>query len=186
MTFTSATDAAKHYGVSRTTIYNWIAKGKLAPFPKAERPNTEPRRKRTQRRYPNGSIVFTVTLSDPGWHALKELHAAWSARERGPIFRQAVIQQAIALLDETQFNADVAREWAAGYRVEHNKNRLVTRWTPDEYQQLERVQTWYEQRMSEAGIGAGRRWSLGTPGRGRLCDFALFMALRNDLLTTST
>jgi hypothetical protein len=186
MTFTSAADAAKHYGVSRTTIYNWITKGKLAPFPKAERPNTEPRTKRKPRRYPNGSTVFTVTLSDPGWQALEDLHEQWSARESGPIFRQSVIQQAIALLDETQFDPEIAREWAVGYRVEHNKNRLVTRWTPDEYAQLERVQTWYEQRMSEAGIGAGRRWSLGKPGRGRLCDFALFMALRNELLTVST
>jgi hypothetical protein len=148
-------------------------------------PAVKPRTKRKPRRYPNGSTVFTVTLSDPGWQALEELYAAWSARESGPIFRQSVIQQAVAMLDETQFDPEIAREWAAGYRVEHNKNRLVTRWTPDEYQQLERVQEWYEARMSAAGIGAGRRWSLGTPGRGRLCDFALFMALRSELLTAS-
>lgn len=183
MTFTSATVAAKHFGVSRTTIYNWITKGKLAPFPKAERTPTESRRKRTPRRYPNGSIVFTVTLSDPGWQALEELHAQWSSRDSGPIFRQSVIQQAIAMLDETQFDQEIAHEWAAGYSLEQNKNRLVTRWTPDEYAQLERVQSWYEQRMADAEIGKGRRWARGKPGRGRVCDFALFMALRNEVLT---
>jgi hypothetical protein len=157
----------------------WLVHKDHAPAMKA-------RTKRKPRRYPNGSIVFTVTLSDPGWQALQELHEQWSARESGPIFRQSVIQQAIALLDETQFDPEIARAWAAGYRVTNNKNRLVTRWTPEEYAQLRRVQTWYEQRMSEAGIGAGRRWSLGTPGRGRLCDFALFMALRSEVLTANT
>lgn len=145
-----------------------------------------PASKRTtakQRAYPQGSIIFTVTLSDRGMEALNTLHERYSDREGRPIFRQGVIQQAIAMLDETQFNEDIAREWASGYRLEQNKNRLVTRWTPDEYAQLERVQSWYEQRMAEAGIGKGRRWARGKPGRGRVCDFALCMALQSEGLT---